>query len=860
VTHRRIDRASILLFLACSSCSFKNEQRSRSTSDPVNPDFAGVLTYHNDSLRTGRNLAEDQLSPANVNPTQFGKLGEVSVDGIVTAQPLYLPSVLVPSLGVRLNLLFVATSRDGIYAFDADLRTSAPIWQKIYIDPANGIVPVRADDVGFAPPSPTEIGILGTPVIDAATQTIYFVAKTKESGAFVQRLHAIDAATGEERPSSPVVITAKAPGTGYQFDDDARGVHYHDATDGQGSFLFNAQQENQRPALALSNGTVWIAWGAHGDYQPYHGWVLAYDSTTLAQSGAFSVSPNSQGGGIWMGGGGVAVDDAGAAFVVTGNGPFSYMVNGSLGDSLLKLSLGPSGLALADYFTPFNQGSLEGGDLDLASGGVLLIPEADAGGHRLAITGGKEGTLYVVDRDNMGQYHLCSNDPNVQLSSCDDTQIVQTLFHAVPGAGGRLSAGAGIYNTPAYWKGRVFVHAGGDVLKVFQLAARDGTYKLSDSPIAQGTVTFTQVGATISVSSSHDQNGVLWEVQQDIGRAVLHAYDADNYLGGTVVELYNNDMTQGRDVPGWASRFTHPVIANGRVYVPRSSGVDVYGLLASRTTFSFSLNASSFEPGLDTPVWRITGATPNATIYWSSTLNGAPSGESHVDYGTVTDSSGSFTFTGPPFTSAQAGQWTRTIQVGDQTATVIYRVYPSAISFTIDTHRAVGQTSLWTITGADPNSQIAWSSTINGEATGENDAYYGQTTDASGAWSGYGSAWKPSDVGHWVRKIHIGDRFKTVGFDVSPQPIQFSVDGNLSVGLRPTWTVSGANPQTHILWSSTLNGVDTGEDDADYGLVTDANGNWSGAGSAWRASDVGHWTRTIRIGDASQTIELDVTP
>jgi hypothetical protein len=605
---------------------------------------------------------------------------------------------------------------------------------------------------------------VGTPVIDPLSQTIYFITMTKEADHFVQRLHAVDVASGDDRPQSPVPIVAHVPGTGYHFDNDATNEHYHDVSDDQGGFFFFAQHQLQRVALGFAAGTVFIAWGSHGDFLPYHGWVMAYDGTTLEQRGAFCTSPNNKGGGIWMAGGGVAIDDDGNAYVATGNGPFDY--SGSYGDSMIKLGLDDSGLRVLDSFTPYNQFRLDTGDLDLGSGGLLLLPSEETSGRRLALAGGKEGTLYLVDRDNMGGYHQCTTDALKQLDICDDSQIVQAMIHLVPGAGGRLSYGDGIYNTPTFYKGRFFIHAGGDVLKAFAYDPIQDRPHFDETPLAQGSVTFTQVGATTIISANGDHDGIMWEVQQDTGQAVLHAYDAENYVNGNIVELYNSKMAGDRDQPGSSTRFTNPIVANGMVYVPGQFGLDVYGLFPDETeTFAFTLSEKSFEPGVNTPIWHITGALPDTPIYWSSTHDGMPTGE-YDTYGTKTDANGEFLYQGPPFDTSQAGQWTRTVQVGRNSGTVSYRIYPRAMVLALDDQRAVGESPGWTVTGADPNSAILWSSTLNSADTGEHDLDYGLVTDDQGNWSGTGSPWRSNDVGRWVRKIHVGDRIKTLGFEI----------------------------------------------------------------------------------------------
>ncbi len=344
-----------------------------------------VTTQHNDVGRTGANLAETTLNTANVNVTSFGKLFTRAVDDQVYGQPLYVANVAIPGLGTK-NVVFVATVKDTVYAFDADDPTAtAPLWQVSFINPGAGIVPVDRTDVGQACGTYADfsgsIGVIGTPVIDPSSGTMYLVARTKESGAFVQRLHALDIATGAERPGSPVLIQATVPGTG-------------DGHDAQNMVSFNARTENQRPALLLVNGVVYVSWASHCDQGPYHGWLIGYDAATLQRVMVYNTSPNGGLAGIWQSGQGPAADAAGNIFAMTGNGSFDGDGGTSRGNSFVKVS--PTG-QLLDWFTPYNWSFLNSIDADLGSAGAMLVPNTN-----LVIGGGKQGVLYVVDRSTMG--------------------------------------------------------------------------------------------------------------------------------------------------------------------------------------------------------------------------------------------------------------------------------------------------------------------------------------------------------------------------------------------------------------------------------------------------------------------------
>jgi hypothetical protein len=377
-------------------------------SPPVRAqNFADVTTYHNDNARTGQNLNETILTPANVNSTQFGLLFIApTIDGYVYAQPLYLSNVTLPGQGAH-NVVFVATEHDSVYAFDADTYGS-PLWHVNFLSSGGTTVvsTVPNSDLGTGDIVP-EIGITGTPVIDPKTGTLYLVAKTKETtgttSTYVQRLHALDVTTGQECPGSPVVIQASVPGTGLG--------------NSNGTLAFNALRENQRPALLLLNGIVYIAWASHGDIDPYHGWLIGYNATTLQQVAVFNTTPNGTRGGIWQGGGGPAADSSGNIYFMTGNGTFSAPNLGTgidYGDSFLKLSTS-GGLSVLDWFTPYNESTLEQGDADLGAGGVLLLPDSvGSNAHQhLMVGSGKQGTIYLVDRGDGSTQTMGEFTPNV---------------------------------------------------------------------------------------------------------------------------------------------------------------------------------------------------------------------------------------------------------------------------------------------------------------------------------------------------------------------------------------------------------------------------------------------------------------
>jgi chitodextrinase len=519
--------------------------------------YPGTTTHHNDNSRTGQNLSESVLTPANVTPSSFGKLFSYALDGVAMASPLYVANVTLPDTSVH-NIVYVATQHDSVYAFDADGRTPSPLWQRSFISPAvgAGVTTVPSDDTGECCDIAPEIGITGTPVIDPATGTLYVVAKTKEgpgnNATYVQRLHALDITTGAEKLGGPVILQASVPGTG--------------AGSQGGNVPFDALRENQRPALLLSNGVVYIGFGGHGDVQPYHGWVLGYDATTLQQTMKFNVSPDDSGGGIWQANGGPAADAAGNIYFVTGNGGFDADVNGrDYGDSFIKINTAGG---VVDYFTPHDQASISSLNFDLGAAGPLLLPDQSGSHPHLVVSAGKNNTVYLVDRDNMGHYN-----------ANDDSQIVQSLVDIFPYG----TPEPGNYSGAVFFNGKVYFGPIADNIQAFTL--NNGL--LSTSATSRSTEIYAYPGATMAISANGTANGILWAVQRngDCGTlascdtaapGVLRAYDAANLT----FQLYSSDQAAGdRDTLDYAAKFSVPLVANGKVFVGSMSKLTVYGLL-----------------------------------------------------------------------------------------------------------------------------------------------------------------------------------------------------------------------------------------------------------------------------------------
>ena len=507
-----------------------------------------VTTYHNDNYRSGLNPNETVLTPSNVNEVRFGKRLVLPVTGYVYAQPLYVPGVNIN--GTQHNVVYVATEHDQVYAFDAD--SGQQLWQKSFIGTfgTRQVETVSSDgDLGCDDLVP-EVGITGTPVIDLASKQIYVVAKTKEivNGVkkFYQRMHVLDIRTGQENLSDPYFgapITARTPGTGSGSVD--------------GYLTFDPLVEHQRAALALSNGLIFVAWAAHCDNGNYHGYVMGFNARSLRPNGVFVTTPNAYDGGIWASGAGPAVDTSNNVYLATGNGYFDVNVGGTdYGDSMLRLAWAGAFPKVADYFTPWDQAMLNSYDEDVASGGVLLLPDQPGAPYpHLLVQVGKEGTIDLVSRDNMGRFNPGG-----------DTQIVQTLRQIT----------GGVWGAPAMWNNNLYFGGQYTTLKAFSYDPVE--QQIQPQYTSATPETFGFPGPTVSISADGTSNAIAWIIQSDAyqnGNAVLRAYDA-NDLG---TELYNSNMNQERDQAGGAVKFAVPTIADGQVFVGAQNELDVYGLL-----------------------------------------------------------------------------------------------------------------------------------------------------------------------------------------------------------------------------------------------------------------------------------------
>jgi len=516
----------------------------------LEPGFTGTLLYRNDNFRTGQNLAESVLTPSTVTAAQFGLLFTDRVDGQIYAQPLYVPAVAIPSQGTH-NVVYVATEFDSVYAFDAD-TAGPPLWQTAFADPANGITPAPSSDIPGCDDLVPWFGITATPVIDPATQTLYVISTLKLGpDSYQQQLHALDITTGVEQANSPVTIAATAEGT---------------APDGVGGIItFDPFYQMDRPALTLANGVVYLSFASHCDTQPYHGWILGYDETTLDQVVVYNTTPNGSEGGIWQSGCGPGVDTNGDLIAITGNGTFETTTpRTDYGDSYLRLTPGGGTLSVSSFFTPANQQILNEDDLDLGSGGNLMLPDqtdAPANPH-LMVSAGKQGTLYVVNRDDMGGFNPAD-------------QVVQELHGAV----------GGLWSTPAYWQGKVksrlqnmiYTIGVSDQPKMFVISK--GLIQRPPASTA-GAFTFGYPGASPAISANGTTGGIMWAINSSAwntgGPAILYAFDATNLN----TELYDSNQFSSDD-PGPAVKFTVPTVANGSVYMGTQTQLAVFGLLPS---------------------------------------------------------------------------------------------------------------------------------------------------------------------------------------------------------------------------------------------------------------------------------------
>jgi len=531
-------RIALGIALVVVACTRSSEQAADPPED--------ILTFQYAPSRTGASLHETALNPQTVRQDTFGKRASFPVDGYVYAQPLYVAQLTIA--GTQHEVLYVATQHDSVYAFDATGASTKPLWRVSVL--GNAETPVPAEETLSADIVP-EVGITSTPVIDRAAGLLYTVAKSKRAdGTYVQRLHALRLVDGSEGPNSPVDINAKVPSTN---DEEAP----------DGMLAFEPLHHNQRAALALIDGHVWIAWASHGDMVPYHGWVMAYDTADLTKPpAAFSTTPNGSAGGIWMGASGPSTDGEGNVYVASGNGFFDddgdEPKHTNYGSSALKLRLENNQIKLVDYFSPHDEKMLSNTDQDFGTSGVLILPDQPGPiPHRIAVTS-KSGMLYVLNRDDLGGFDIATD------------HVVQSLFL------GSLF----FISNPVFFNNSLYVCLHKGTVMQFPYDPVSGMFS-TDAFFAPDCANCFQRGARPTISANGDQGAIVWLSDNTSfdppGPAILRAYDATN----VAALLYDSSVTPGgRDASGAAVKFTAPVVSNGRVYVAGQSSVTMYGLLS----------------------------------------------------------------------------------------------------------------------------------------------------------------------------------------------------------------------------------------------------------------------------------------
>jgi len=769
-----------------------------------------VLQYRNDSGNTGQNLLETTLTPSNVNPTDFGKLYQYPVDGYVYGQPLYMANLAIPGQGTH-NVVFVVTEHDSVYAFDADGNVGPDgtplLWHDSFINPAAGITTLNQADVFGVGDIVPEVGITATPVIDQATGALYEVSKTKdiENGTehVVQELHALSVATGKEMFGSPVVIgdTTVNPDGSYTYNS---GPSVAGTGDGSvnGVLTFNALSQNERAALVLHDGVVYLSYSSHGDTYPNHGWVLGYSAQNLQLTAVFCTTPNGSDGTIWGAGEGLAVDSQGDMYFVTGNGTFDttfdpntgFPIDGDYGDAVVKIAVDPStspsnpningwGLKVLDYFTPSDQETLNENDTDFGSGGPLLLP-ATATGPQVLFAAGKEGTIFVIDTDTgkMGEF-----DPNQN-----------NIYQEIQGQVG------GMFGTPVYFNGSVYYGPVGDYIKAFQLQANN---MLSTSPTSTSPENFGYPGLNPAISADGSSDGIVWATDNTAvasqGPAVLYAYDATN-LGN---ELYNSSDSGARDQAGGAVKFAVPTVTDGMVYVGGEYALTIYGLIGGVTipAAPSNLTAKALSNNQVSLSWK--NSASNETGF------------------TIERSTDGVNFTAV----ATLGPYVQIYTDGDLATSTryIYEVVATnAAGSSVPSNQAVAKTPAASL-------PAGWSDTDIGGP-----GYSGSASDVNGVYAIYASGddvWMSADQFNYVYRTLTGDG--TIIAQVSSQ--QFT-DPWSKAGVMMRESLAAGSPYAFAM-TTPGNGIDF-----QWRTAQDIHADWSG--NTGVAAAAPYWLKLSRAG------------
>ena len=535
-------------------------------SPPSDPQLTGVLMWKGDSSESGLYAAETTLTPANVNVNQFGRVASFQADGIVMAQPLFV-SALDLGDGATHDVIIVATEHDSVYAIDAGNPGGGPLWERHYVDPASGVT-TMADMFGGRTTLGGEVGITGTPYIDAATGVLYFVTAIARNGVPEQWLRALDVRTGKDFGPGSVQITASVPG-------DGKGSV-------NGQIAFDPSNQNQRPGLTKVNGAILAGWGSFSDWGVYHGWLMAFDPSTLQQIAVFNPTTQAQsidsasgpsdyggGGAFWQGGAAPAVDGDGNIYLNAADGSFNADQGGNnYGDSLLKLKLSGNSFQVVDSFTPSNAACIDLHDLELGSGGVALLPTDFTNGRKLAAAYSKEGRLFLVNTDTLGKFNAGG-----------DNQIPQEFMVGANTCSDAITADVAegptwnrLYGNASYWNGNLYAAASNMQLKQYQF--QDGL--LNPTPVATSPSAYGLRGGNTVVSANGNQNGIVWAYEKSVsGQGILHAYDATSVAS----ELWNSNMGGDRDAMGTGIGFGVPIVFGGRVIVAAANWVEIFGPL-----------------------------------------------------------------------------------------------------------------------------------------------------------------------------------------------------------------------------------------------------------------------------------------
>ena len=536
------------------------------SSAPAHP--SDVLTQHNNPARTGAVLDEKILSPSTLRSRGFGRLFSFEVDGQIYAQPLVVTGLPIPGKGAR-NVVYVATMRNMVYAFDADGPEVTPLWKTHLGAPmAYDRIPKDAGaQLGQYNIRPF-IGIASTPAIDREKGLIYVVAKiaepecatvgiATEACPVIYRMHALDLASGAVLRKTDIAIPMKHPD-----------VPPEDV----------ARRHLQRPGLLLANHKVYAAFGAHQDAPPFQGWLIAFDADTLQQlAPVFCTTPGGEMGGIWQAGNGPAADSQGNIYIMTGNGSFDPDGRKQFGTAFVKLN---GDLSPIDWFAPGNVEALNLFDIDLGSAGPVLLPDTDE-----MIGGGKEGKLYLVSRSKLGgrQRHQWLHDPvnpPIQAFQAARRWRISLLswFPFLFNLGYHH-----IHGSPVYWNSRlkgpaIYVWPEEDRVRAYHYDAKKMKFNTAARQGMMGNQGMP--GGFLSISANGQEDGILWAAIPEhddswvgIVRGTLRALNAD-----TLELLWSTDQDEPGDYFDFA-KYVPPTVANGKVYLPTFSGrLNVYGL------------------------------------------------------------------------------------------------------------------------------------------------------------------------------------------------------------------------------------------------------------------------------------------